>query len=102
MYQTKKEYKFKLLAFCYRQICDWTTIQDFVITILIEPQIKRKHQITNCSEASQYIDRYNFELHCSMKKLTAFSLDPPPKKAIDSACVRNLECMNLEKITRSL
>jgi hypothetical protein len=32
-----------------------------------------------------------------MNKLTAFSLDPPPKKAIDSACVRSLECMNLEK-----
>jgi hypothetical protein len=32
-----------------------------------------------------------------MKKLTAFSLDPPPKKAIDSACVRNLECMNLDE-----
>uniref|UniRef100_A0A0A9GQ30 PXA1 n=1 Tax=Arundo donax TaxID=35708 RepID=A0A0A9GQ30_ARUDO len=25
----------------------------------------------------------------------AFSLEPPPKKAIDSACVRSLECMNL-------
>jgi hypothetical protein len=29
-------------------------------------------------------------------ELTDFSLEPPPKKAIDSACVRSLECMNLE------
>lgn len=28
--------------------------------------------------------------------LTAFSREPPPKKATDSACVRNLECMNLQ------
>jgi hypothetical protein len=54
MYQMTKKHKFKLLALCYRQICDWIHIQDLVITILIEPQIKRKHQITNCSEASQY------------------------------------------------
>jgi len=34
--------------------------------------------------------------------LTAFSLEPPPKKAIDSACVRSLECMNLEKKTHQI
>jgi len=59
--------------------------------------IERKHQTTHCSEAPWY-RQDNFELHSfGMNKLTAFSLDPPPKKAIDSACVRNLECINLEK-----